>query len=637
MKRMILPAAAVLAVCAAGGGQFDLPGGGPALPEAPSGAAARVNGRAVPSHTHVRPGQTFHLAVDLHLDDGWVYYSPRPGAGAGFEPRPASVTLRAEGLAAGPTLWPAHQRYRYALGGEALTNSVYKGRTIIYVPVTADAGASSGARDLDVVLDGQVCGGPKGAEQCLPLDAPEPLTLHAAVTVADASQPNPAWRQDPNFRKGLAEALPADRLGAPAPPGGQVVTVGGAGQYGLWAGLGLAVLAGLILNVMPCVLPVIPLRILSIVQMARDSRRRFVTLGLAFAGGILLFFVALAGVNAVLRGTLGQTVDLNEHFKYPPVRIAIAMILVALAANLFGVFHVVVPSSVASLGDRPRRRGGHAASAGMGLMMAVLATPCSFAVLATALAWAQLQPLWVGTAALGLIGAGMAAPHAVLAAFPDLLKRLPKPGRWMELLKQAMGFVLLPVVIWLLGTLSTEAYPFWVAAWAVVLVFCLWAWANWVRYDALWPRKLLVRGSAVLLAVAAGVFMLRPAEPLATTFQPYDPAALAAAREADRPVLVKFTASWCTSCRAVDYAVYDDPRVARQIAARGVLALKADVTNSDSPSARFLYRRVQGAPPLTVLFLPDDRTVRLVGKFDKSKLLDVLERLPAPGEAPSAS
>ena len=623
MKGIAKIAAVLMAggVAAFGQPDFPLPGlpGGGVTPK----AADKLTVRAVPSHTQVTAGQTFSVAVDIQIAEGWVYYSPAPGDNGELAVLAAKITVEAGRLEQREILWPPHSKHQYRLGGKTLTNNVYEGRAVVYVPLTVPPAAGPGRYEVLFRLGGQIC----GEDRCLSLDFPDPVTARSAVTVGRKAIVNPEWEGDAKIVGGLGDARPAARLAEEA--GGEAVALAvastGAGQLTVWGGLGLALLAGLILNVMPCVLPVIPLRILSIVNMARESRRRFVTLGLAFAGGILLFFVAVGMVNVALRTAAGRAVNVSDHFQYPAVRIAIGMILVALAANLFGVFHVTVPAKIAALGGSGPKREGHLKSLGMGFMMAVLATPCSFWLLALALAWAQLQPIWLGTLAILLIGVGMAGPHAVLAGFPDLLRRLPRPGRWMELLKQTMGFCLLGVAIWLISTLSKDGYPFWVAGFGVVVVFALWVGGQWVRYDASLGRKLIVRGGAAALAVGAGIYMLRPATPLATKFAPYDAARVAAARQDDRPVLIKFTAAWCLSCLDIERSVYGDDEVARELAARNVLAVKADVTDRQSPAAGFL-RQIGGAVPLTVIYPPGrgGRPVALAGKFDKAELIDAL-------------
>jgi len=592
----------------------DLPGLGPPAQLRLPGTGGRLEAKAVASHTTAAPGQRFHVAVELTVPKGWVYYSPRPGKAGGVEPIAAGLAVSADtpALRPGEPLWPVHHAKADPLSGGTL--NVYQGSIVVYVPVAVAPDAPDGTHVLTFEPTGQICsdaGVCKGVRNVL---------ASVELNAGERAVANPNWT--PALTDGLSAAVPAERLESPTGP---AVAAPGT-DLSLWAGLGLAVLAGLTLNIMPCVLPILPLRILTLVEMARQSRRRYVTLGMAFAAGVVLFFAALGAVNVVLKLTASRALDINEHFKYAPVRIAIAMVLLALAGNLFGLFTVTVPLRLASRGQR-QAGGGHVAAVGMGFMLAVLATPCSFFYLAAALGWAQVQPLWLGTLVILVIGAAMALPHAVLAAFPDLLKWLPRPGRWMELFRHAMGFLLLLAVVWLLQTLSEQSYPFWVAGYGVVLVMCLWIWGTWVRYDAPLRRKLLVRGGAVVLAAGLGIWMLSPPGSLAVTFEPFDAARITEARSEGRTVLLKFTASWCVSCKWVDLTIYDDDRVAEELEARGVLAMRGDVTSMKSPAARMLEERFRGSPPLTVIFpSAGGEPIFLVGKFSRSEFFAALDK-----------
>lgn len=657
------------------------------LPFRPPAAARYLAAEAVPSDTTVAPGQTFHVALDIRLQEGWHYYSPDPGSAklaaggstADFTPAAASVEVSAGALRAGQVLWPADKPLEYVLAGTRYVNNAYEGRTILYVAITVPPGAPPGPHKLAFHPRGQVCG-----ELCVNLDGANEVTATAEVTVGAESATNPRWAEDPAFAAGLPEAMPASKLAelhrsgaAAGGSGAAAATAALTSGLTIWTGLGLALLAGLILNVMPCVLPVIPIRILSIVDLARESRRRFVTMGLAFAGGIVLFFAALAAASGAVR-LAGGALDWGRHFQLAPFRIGMALLMVTLAVNLFGLYTVtatprvwvslaaavntgVVVAVAFFLGvrgapwwaivlwigvektafvgvaraalRRVRRaaaqppQGSHLAATGMGCMMAVLATPCSFAILAGAFAWAQTQALWLGSLGIVLIGVGMAAPHAVLTAFPSLVGKLPRPGRWMEHLKQSMGFVMLLVAVWLIGTLCPESPTGWVAAYAVVLAFCLWVWGSWVRYDASRKRKLLVRGLAAALALGAGYAMLRPSAPPAVRLGSFDEAHIAAARRKGQIVVVKFTAAWCLSCRVVDAAIYNDPEVARRFGEYGVLAVKGDVTTRDLPANAMLYERFRGAPPLTVIFPPGDgEPIFLPGEFSRADLFAALDR-----------
>jgi len=616
MRRLLLAVACALVLAGVSNGQVGLPLERVLAVPAGSEAARHLKVKAVASHLEVPAGGDFHVALVMSIADGWVYYSPDPGPTV----LPGELDVMAGALEPGRPLWPKDKPKATDIGDETIVNNVYVHRAIVYVPIHVPDDAAAGAYSITLAPGGQIC-----QAVCMNVEA---VQATASVRVDSRAVVNPEWSGD--VAGGLASAMTAAQLkdyhaGAAEERRPSVAARVGISAKTVWAGLGLALLAGLTLNIMPCVLPVIPLRILSIVAMARESRRRFVTLGLAFAGGMVLFFVGLAVVNIALRLATDQVLNVSDHFTYPAVRIAMAMVLIALAANLFGVFHVVVPSRVASL-DAEARGEGHLKSAGMGLMMAVLATPCSFAYLLAAMAWAQVQPLWLGTVALVTIGVGMAAPHALLAAFPDMLKKLPRPGRWMELFKQAMGFLLLPVAIWLISTLGGDPWPFWVAAYGVVLAFCLWVWANWVRYDAGWLRKLGVRGLAVALAVTAGAWMLPKPTPPALRFEKFDESLIAAGRAEGRIVLVKVTASWCTECHIIDYRVYGRAEIADELRARNVLPIKADVSDRNSPASRWVRREFRGSPPLTIIYPPGSRPpATLVGTFTKQDLLDALD------------
>ena len=602
MKRLpVLLCVIFVANAAAIGRGLDLDDLG--LPSSLDVAAEHLRASAVPSHTTVAAGREFHVAVEVLIGDGWVYYSSNPGKIA----KPANITVEAEDLVVGDILWPPDRPYETDLGdGEKLINHVYQKRAVIFVPLTVPAEAKPGERTIMVVVDGQIC-----SKVCIDVET----AASAVVTVGPNAVANDAWSAE------LVDGLRAAMSGEPRVPSG-------AEALSVWAGLGLALLAGLILNIMPCVLPVIPLRILSLVQMAGENRRRFITLGLAFAGGIVLFFIALAAANIAFTTIAQQTLNLNVHLQYRPVRIALALVLVGLAGNLFGLFHVTVPTRLAGLGqgEPGRKTQGHLAVAGMGLMMAVLATPCSFAILAAALTWAQFQPLALATLGIIMIGVGMAAPHAVLVAFPNLVNKLPKPGRWMELLREGMGLILLPVALWLILAGSEDTYTGWVIAYAIVLAMCLWIWGKWVRYDASLRRKLIVRGLAVMLAVAAGFWMLSPSRPLAVAFEPFNHQRIDDAHRNGQAVLLKFTSATCVSCIILDRTVYNDAQVAEELARRNIVAMKADTTDADSPASKMLKDRFRGAPPLTVILAPGGaRPIRLEGKFSKADLLKALD------------
>jgi thiol:disulfide interchange protein DsbD len=298
------------------------------------------------------------------------------------------------------------------------------------------------------------------------------------------------------------------------------------------------------------------------------------------------------------------------------------LFLVAFGLFMFDVFGISIPSSLAGGGAS----GGLAGSAGMGFLAALLSTPCSGAILAAVLVWAQTQNAAMSLAAFLLMGLGMAAPYAAIVLAPGLLKKLPRPGDWMEHFRKAMGFVLLIIAVKLLGALPKERLVD-ALFYAVVLSFCLWMWGSWVNFATPAGKKWTTRIVAVLIAAIAGLWLL-PEQTSLVDWKPYDAAAIQKAVEQKQPVVIKFTADWCTNCVVVDKRVYHSPEVAELIKQKNVLAIKADTTSKDMPATAALVETYgeSGTVPVTVVLLPGKEPIKLRGIFDKRELIEILEK-----------
>ena len=317
---------------------------------------------------------------------------------------------------------------------------------------------------------------------------------------------------------------------------------------------------------------------------------------------------------------------MGDQFRSPAFVAGMALLLVVLAQFCFGVFTIAVPSSIVSKSSSGK---GYLGAVGMGFLAAILSTPCSFGILAAAFAWAQAQPLLLATVAIMVIGVGMAVPYAILTSMPGLLKRLPKAGRWMELFKQAIGFVLLVIAVKLIGVLP-QVRRMGVLYFAVVLGFCVWMWGGWVSYNTKLSRKWLIRIIAMALAVVAGWSFLRAPVGGRISWQDYDTDLIESARIERRPVLIKFTADWCLSCQVVEKIVYSRRDVAKLIKEKGVLAIKADTTTKDLP-ATLALKNVYNEPgvPVSMLFMPGEKEpVRWRGISFADELKALLEKLP---------
>ena len=564
----------------------------------------KFSARTIISHKTVKPGDLFYVAVEMTIAEGAWLYGPIAG-GKIVEAEGLQVKVNANGLALGGFLFSPTKPHvtRYA-PGKSDTYNVYEGKGYLFIPVTVPADAKIGPARLELNIRGQIC-----TKDDLCVQVAE--DIKAGIEIGSTTVASPEWTD--RIKEILSQSKTLEQWKDSPAGGHEVATVWGdpsGANVKVLATFALALLAGLILNIMPCVLPVIPLRLLALLEQAGQSRRRFITLGLAFAGGIVLFFVGLAAANVILKLSMQYSIKQADLFRHTGPVIAMILLLVALAANMFDVFTVTVPGRVASA----RTGRGHLGATGMGFLMAVLSTPCSFAIIATVFTSAVLfLPLAAGTVAIILIGVGMAAPHAMLACFPKIVSRLPKAGKWTDLFKQSVGFVFLLIAVWLLRTQMDKAYPAWVAGYGVVLAMCLWMWGSWVRFDAAAWKKWSVRIAAVVIAVSAGWWMLTPSKPLAVKMRPFDPAEIALARKEGKIVLIKFTATTCPECKVLDMTVFNDPDLAEALKARDVAVFKGDVTRKDMPAGKMLFEKLrEPGPPLTVIFLPGNpKPVRL--------------------------
>jgi len=341
----------------------------------------------------------------------------------------------------------------------------------------------------------------------------------------------------------------------------------------------------------------------------------------------LLFFASLAVANIILQIFYGTVLQWGDQYRNPIFVAGMVILLVVLALLMFGVFNIGVPSSIAGKSGTGK---GYSGAIGTGFLAAILSTPCGFGILAFAFGWAQAQHWLLATVVIMVIGVGMAVPYAILTSIPGLLKHLPKPGRWMELFKQGIGFVLLIIAVKLIGALP-QIHRTNVLYFAVVLGFCVWMWGRWVSYSTKLTRKLFTRTTAIVLVITAGwTFLPAPAgEPI--SWWDYDTTVIDSALAEGRPVIIKFTADWCLSCQAVDKIVYHRKDIAKLIEEKEVLAVKADTTAKDYPATLALKNKYnEPGVPVTILFIPGaEEPVKFHEIFFAGKLKELLEKLPS--------
>jgi thiol:disulfide interchange protein len=527
----------------------------------------------------VRPGNKSALAVHFELAENWHFYASAKTAPGGMNLK-IKPTAK-DSISFFKAIFPQPHLYLDKSLGKKL--EVFSDKFTVFLPFSAHNllpdSVEGSSVDIEISIEGAVCSG----VQCR---MPNFGALRTEIEIdSNAAMDKPVF----TLPEGTARGQPVE------------TTTFGWGFSSAWGALLLAFLAGLSLNIMPCIWPVLPLVVMRLVQQAKQGKGKTVTSGLAFCCGILLFFACLAAANIILQLFYGTVLQWGDQFRSPGFVAGMALLLLVLALFMFDVFTITMPSSISG---KSGSGTGYTGTVGMGFLAAVLSTPCSFAILAAAFAWAQTQPLPLATVTIMVIGVGMAVPYAILTSMPGLLKHIPKPGRWMEIFKQAVGFILLGIAVWLITALP-QARRAGVLYFAVVLGFCVWMWSKWVDYNTTLSRKWLIRVLAVALAVAAGaLFLPAPAGEL-IDWQPYDADLIEKAIAEERPVLIKFTANWCLSCEVVEKRVYGRADIAELIEQKGVLVIKADTTVKDYP-ATLALKNVYNEPgvPVSILFVP---------------------------------
>ena len=405
---------------------------------------------------------------------------------------------------------------------------------------------------------------------------------------------------------------------AKSPPTGIAIGV-------LIAALFSGFLGGLILNLMPCVLPVISLKIFSFIAQAGESPKRIFRHGLAFAAGIFIWFLGL-GLLIIALKTGGSQVTWGAfQFQNPLFVLGLSVLVFLFALNLFGLFEITLPGNATNSLDQAARQAGYGGSFFQGLFATLLATPCTAPFLGSALGFAFGQSTLVILAMFAAVAFGMSLPYLLLSAQPGWRRWIPKPGVWMERLKQFMGFPLLATNLWLLWVLQNQRgneAALSLLALFLILGFC--AWLFGILSVGGSRTRVVYLSLIVLLALAAIVLVaqrIRVTQPVTLktssavdgiAWVPYTLDALAALRDEGKPVFLDFTAAWCLTCQFNERAAINVPAVWQLIKEKGIIAMKGDWTNADPAITVALKSFDRVGVPLAVYYPPGKRSDPIV-------------------------
>lgn len=641
--------------------------------------------------TAIVPGQPFQAGLLLEMAPGWHTYWEYSGD-AGL-PTTIVWTLP-EGFQAGPIQWPAPEA---KLEPGDIQTYAYSGRVLLLTTITPPATLSENAT-LRAKVDWLVC-----EKICIPGGAEVELTLPVSDTASPANAalfeefrallpsentpPFPIkWTRNGNLVRlevgGLPDGasiglfpLPAENqtVGHPTIVSPSVVEVSANGPFrgvlsvgdgparrawlvsepaseaaspappasGMTLGLALlyGFLGGLILNLMPCVLPVISLKIFGFIKQAGDSRWSIFSHGLAFMAGIFAWFMGLAAVVIALKAG-GSEVTWAFQFQNPWFNIVIGSIVFVFALNLAGVFELVLPGKAATAMESAGSGSGLAGSFFQGVFATLLATPCTAPFLGSALGFAFAQSAPVILASFASVAFGMALPYLILSAQPGWMAFLPRPGAWMERLKQFMAFPLFATLVWILSILGGQRGVEGVV-WFSAFLLCL-ALASWLYGAFCGPlASPKVRALALLMIALSTIgggwhFLgekfqrIGKADAEAIDWVEFSEARLQAELSAGRSVFVDFTADWCITCKFNERTAIDTPAIRALLKEKQVVPMKADWTNSNPEITAALQRFGRVGVPFYLLYPAGDAAnpVILPELLTESIMRDALEKLP---------
>lgn len=409
-------------------------------------------------------------------------------------------------------------------------------------------------------------------------------------------------------------------IGGKKPPESSSSALHGIGFGVLIAALFSGFLGGLILNLMPCVLPVISLKIFSFIAQAGESPSRIIRHGLAFASGIFAWFLGLGVLVIALKSGGSQVTWGAFQFQNPWFVVGLSVLVFLFALNLFGVFEITLPGSAATSLDHAASRGGYAGSFFQGLFATLLATPCTAPFLGSALGFAFGQSASVILAMFASVALGMSLPYLLLSARPGWRKWIPKPGTWMERFKQFMGFPLLATNLWLLWVVQNQRGS--EAVLLLLVLFLVLGFCAWI-YGAARSSRLLVLAILLVTSVSVAIAGKKIAATQVTkagtgassegiSWVTYSPAALETLRDEGKPVFLDFTASWCLTCQFNERTAINVPAVRKVLHDKGITAMKGDWTNSDPTITAALKSFGRVGVPLAVYYPPGKGSAPIV-------------------------
>lgn len=551
-----------------------------------------------------RPGESIILAIVADIKKGYHINADKHQIKPfeDFKPYPTRLTV----IDATPGISIESPRYPKAVPFEVQYSTgelmSFEGQSIIYLPIKLEETIKPGKLGLKLEFEYQAC----AANYCL---FPKKIKLEESLAVVESGA-NTSRINDELFTGYDAETAAATSRGVDFDLFGWTFSIDVSSGIGLSLLLLTAALGGMLLNFTPCVLPLIPIKIISLSHVA-DNRKQCFMLGLAMFFGVLAFWMVL-GTMIALVADFSAT---NQLFQYPMFTIMVGAVIAVMATGMFGFFSVRLPNFIYMINPEQDTLHG---SFGLGILAAILSTPCTAPFMGAAAAWAATQIPIMTLSTFAAIGIGMALPYLVLSASPRLVEKMPKTGPTSQLIKEVMGLLMLAAAAYFIGVglsavFSTPPNPPSKIYWWPVMFFSAAA-GGWLAYKTLQiaakiKLKAIFAGIGVLFIALSAWGLVRLTDRGPIDWEYYTPERFEKALNEGKVVVLDFTAEWCLNCEALEQSVLTNPRILDLFARKEIVPMKVDITGNN-PAGKAKLREVGNLTiPLLVIFSPNGTQV----------------------------
>jgi len=548
--------------------------------------------------SHVILAVIFDIAKDFHINTDKSQIIPVKDLI--LYPTKVQMIRAPEGITAESPRFPKAHQLKVEYADKAMM--VFTGHTVIYLPMTIDERVKPGLLDLKVQIDYQAC----DARTCL---LPKKVVVKETLEVVESGIEPVKINKELFAGYKTAQADVASRA-VMFDLFGWKFSVSVSSWFGKILLMLTAVLGGVLLNFTPCVLPIIPIKIISL-STAAENRKRCFILGLAMSFGILVFWLVLGMLVALVSGFTAA----NQLFQYPVFTILIGGIIAVMAVGMCGLFSFRLPGFIYMINPSQDSLKG---SFGLGILTAILSTPCTAPFMGAAAAWAATQNPVTTITTFAFIGSGMALPYLILSASPGLVKKMPKTGPASELIKQVMGLFMLAAAAYFVGSglsalLSKPPDPPGTLYWWVVMAFCAVA-GGWLAYRTVSiaskrGQRVFFTALGFLMIAMSVIGGLRLTDRGPIDWINYTPERFNEAVKQRKIVIVDFTAEWCLNCKALEHGVLNTRKISHLFASDDIIPIKVDITGNN-PSGKEKLKEVGSLTiPLLVIYSPNKNIV----------------------------